>query len=176
MRKSTISTPPNYFDRYIQLVDDIDLPAAFQQSLLEFEALDLHILNNIGDKTYAPEKWTIRQIIQHLTDWERIMGYRALITARKASENPLPSHDENLMSDNLILENRPLQAVLSELKTVRHATIALFEGFDNAILSNTGQSGDYQMSVLGWGFTILGHQRHHFNVIRERYLPLVWPA
>jgi hypothetical protein len=171
-RKSNIHTSPTYFDRYIQLIDDIELGVAFEQSLTEIAEMDLEKLNRLGDRTYAPGKWTIRQIIQHLTDWERIMSYRALIFARKAAENPLPGHDQDVMIQNLNLEHRPLEVVIEELKTVRAATITLFASFDQAALENTGYSWEYELSTLAWGFTILGHQKHHFNIIRERYLAL----
>jgi hypothetical protein len=171
--KSDILTPPSYFDRYISLVEDIPLETAFEKSILEIEQLDLAALLRVGDQTYAPGKWTVRQIVQHLTDWERIMAYRALVFARKATDNPLPGHDQDRMTENLYLDNRSLDQVLGELKSVRQATFTLFDGLDATALSNTGRTWDYELSALAWGFTILGHQKHHFAIIRERYLTIV---
>lgn len=172
MKKSDIQSPPGYFDRYINLMDNIELGEGFAQSIQEIEHFDLEKLRRHGDRTYAPGKWTVKQILQHLTDWERILGYRALIFARSAADGKLAGHDQDAMAQNANLENRSLDSVLAELKFVRHATIAMFEGFDDSALTNTGVSWKYELSVLALGFTILGHQRHHFRIIEEQYLPL----
>jgi hypothetical protein len=172
MKKSDIQTPITYFNRYIDLVDDMDIHQALALSLRELDQLDLEKLLRIGDRTYAADKWTIKQIIQHICDWERIMGYRALVFARRAAEAPLPGHDENGMAHAARVDHRSLQDVLAEMRSVRVATIALFEGMDAEALGQAGMANTAELSALALGFTIVGHQKHHFNIIAERYWPL----
>ena len=97
MKKNAIQPLPKYFDRYINLVDDVDLDEAMERSLAELAHFDRAAYRQLGLQTYAPEKWTVPDVLQHLIDWERIMTYRALIFARQISK-AAPGHDENLMA------------------------------------------------------------------------------
>lgn len=166
---------PSYFDVYINQVADIDLTEAFQQSISALNALDLEKLHAIGDRVYAPGKWTIRDLIQHITDTERIFSYRALRFSRN-DQTPLPGFDENLYAENSGANRRPLEAVLAELRCVRESSIHLFNSFDETALSRTGVMFNYEVSVLGVGFTLIGHQNHHLRILEERYFPMLQTA
>lgn len=172
MTRSDINPMPFYYDRYINLVPDIDLIDAFQQSLETLQNLDLEPYYALGDQVYAEGKWTTRQIFRHLSDWERIFCFRTLVTVRDIGATLSP-YDENLMADNSKANNLSLEETINDLIRVRIATISLFAGFDNEDLMRMIQMPSSQIQVLAKGFTIMGHQTHHLNVIEERYMPLL---
>jgi len=172
MKKTDLTWAPGYFDTYIGKVPDIDLCDAFNQSLTELHQLDVPALRALGDQVYAPSKWTVRDIIQHLSDCERVFSYRALRFARHDS-TALPSFDENLFAETAGANNRPLEQVLEELKLIRASTIALFDTFDETAMRREGTMAGFTLPVLALGFTLVGHQTHHFGIIQERYMPLL---
>ncbi len=172
MKKSDHHWNPCYFDTYINKVADIELAEALTQSLADLQNLNTAKLLSLGDQVYAPGKWTVRDIIQHLTDAERVFSYRALRFARN-DKTTLPGFDENTYAENTGANTRPLEQVLEELKLVRKSTIALFDTFDDDALRRTGVMARSELPVLAIGFTIVGHQQHHFGVLQERYFPLL---
>lgn len=121
------------------------------------------------DYRYAEGKWTIKDIIQHIIDAERIFAYRALRFARN-DKTALPGFDENEYVDEVQSDKRSLQDLLTELAIVRQATLALFKSFSNNELLRTGIASNNPVSVRALGFTIIGHQNHHQRVFQERYL------
>ena len=121
------------------------------------------------DYRYAEGKWTIKDIIQHIIDAERIFAYRALRFARN-DKTALPGFDENDYVDEVQADKRSLQDLLTELAIVRQATLALFKSFSNNELLRTGIASNNPVSVRALGFTIIGHQNHHQRVFQERYL------
>lgn len=171
MKKSDIEKMPEYFDRYIDLVEDIELSEAFDESLEQLKNLDINLLNKTGDKKYAPDKWTVKDIFQHFLDWERILSQRALLFAR-IDGSVAQGVDENTLAENTKTERRTIEDLIEELRIVRLSTKVLFAGFDDEILQNSGTSYKSEMSVLAMGFTIVGHQEHHLKIIEERYFPL----
>lgn len=171
-KRSAIIPVPEYFSRYINQVDDLPLMEAFDQSLAAIDALDLDLLERIGTTVYEPGKWTIAGIFQHIADFERILGYRALVFARKAGIVP-QSLDENLIADNANPDHRGIREVVADLRAARIATRAMFASFDEAMLATIGRVWKDDMQVLAMGFNIIGHQVHHFKVLSERYYPLV---
>lgn len=170
-KKSDIKPMPEYFERYIHLVGDVDLTEAFEQSIRQIEALDKNLLERLEGRTYAPDKWTVKGIFQHIIDFERILSYRALLFARREGSIP-QGVDENLLGANMDADRRTIDDLIEELKIVRLATKSLFESFDGEALHYTGISWKYEISVLGMAFLIVGHQIHHFKVIEEKYFPL----
>lgn len=171
MKKSDINALPQYYDRYINLVPDVELLQAFDDSISQLDQLDRNAMGRLGDKSYSPGKWTLKDIIQHLIDSERIMSYRALMFARRSGAT-LEGFDQDLFAANGNTSRRTVDDLLDELASVRRSTTALFNSFDDEMLLARGISWDIDVSVLELGFTMIGHQLHHVNVIRERYLPL----
>jgi hypothetical protein len=170
-KRSDIYPMPGYFDRYINLVDDVELLEAFDLSIAAIDALDLDLLDSIGTAVYEPGKWTVAGLVQHIADFERILGYRALVYARKAGIVP-QSIDENLVAENSRADHRGIREVVADLRAARVATRAMFASFDEEMLNTVGTIWKYEMQVLAMGFNIIGHQVHHFKVLGERYYPL----
>lgn len=121
------------------------------------------------DYRYAEGKWTIKDILQHLIDAERIFAYRALRFARKDA-TPLPGFDENTYVEAAHASSRSIQDLLTELAVVRQATLSLFKTFSEEDLQQIGTASNHPMSVRALGFVIIGHQNHHQRIFQERYL------
>lgn len=168
MKKDAISPDPGYFIRYIDLVPDVDLAAALETSLETILALDIETLEAKGDYAYAPGKWTVKDLFQHIIDTERIFTYRALMFARN-DQQKIPSMDQDQFAAYADAGHRTIKDLLEELVALRKATIALFGGFSPAALLRTGISWKWEMSVLAVGFATVGHQIHHMNILREKY-------
>ena len=121
------------------------------------------------DYRYAEGKWTIKDIIQHLIDSERVFAYRAMRFARN-DNTILPGFDENSYADATNAGNRSIQELLTEMALVRQCTITLFKSFTKDDLLKMGTASDNKVSVRALGFIIIGHQNHHIEIFTERYL------
>ena len=172
MKKSDIQKMPAYFDRYINLVEDIDLTEALEKYGPNYFEKEKTTLEKLGDNVYAPGKWTVKDIIQHLIDAERIFCYRALRFARN-DKTTLQGFEEDHYAANTNVKNRSLNDLLEEFKLVRQSTIALFKSFDEEALHRTGTSFNTEVSALALGFTMTGHPIHHMKVLKEKYFSLV---
>ncbi len=171
LKRSQIDPIPDYFGPYINLVPDTTLGDAMAASLCHIDELDPELLERIGLRVYQPGKWTVKSVIQHITDFERIFGYRALVYARGAGITP-QGIDEQILAANSNADSRSIREVVAELRSARVSTIDMFAGFDDRMLSIQGRIWNEEMSVLAMGFNMIGHQIHHFGVIAERYFPL----
>lgn len=168
MKKSDIKKMPEHFDEYIQLVANDELLISLQASLLIDKLIDVSLLEKNADYCYKPGKWSIKGILQHLIDAERILAYRALRFARN-DKTVLPGFDEAAYGANATFENRTITDLLEELKIVRIATILLYKNFNDEMLLRNGFCFNVEIDVLSLGFAIVGHQEHHFNVITKNY-------
>jgi len=171
--KITDITPDEYAPyqaSYINLVD----PAYSLAEELEISVHNfIHFVREIPmdkyDYRYAEGKWTIKDIIQHIIDSERIFAYRALRFAR-ADETSLPGFEENMYADNAHGTERSINELLTEMSAVRHANIMMFKSFTEGDFLRKGTASDYTISVRAFGFLIIGHQNHHMKIFKERYL------
>ena len=172
MTKSDIPVMPEYFDRYINLAEDIDLINALAQAASFEQLLPVETLEALGDVRYAPGKWTIKDILQHVIDTERIMAYRALRFARN-DQTELPGFDQDQFGEFTNATRRTVGDLYDEYARVRQSSITLFRNFDRDMLVRSGISSGRPVSVLALGFVVVGHPIHHVNIIKERYLPLL---
>lgn len=172
MKRSTINPMPNYFDRYINLVPDIDIIDAFNNSIEQIKTIDKKQLTKLDGLRYAPGKWTVKDILQHVIDTERIFAYRALRFARN-DNTVLPGYDESSFAMNTTAQERTIDSLLDEMVIVRNSSKKMFENFNETMLLRRGICFNTEMSVLAIGFTLAGHQIHHLRIIEERYLPLI---
>ena len=158
-----------YFSQYINLAPEADVISALKnnhQSVLSFIE---SIPAAKSEHRYAENKWTIKQVINHFIDTERIFAYRALRFARGDSQL-LPGFDENVYAANASLSLTNLQLLSDEFDSVRLSTVLLFKQLTTKELLLKGNMASGQANVLSLGFTICGHAQHHINVIKERYL------
>ena len=172
MKRSDIKTMPQYFEKYINQVGDLELSQAFDESVKQLDRLDRDLLSRLEGKRYAPGKWTVKETLQHVIDWERVLSFRTLLFARKEGSIP-QGVDGDLLAANMNAGRRAIDSLIDELRITRLSTKALFESFDDEALQNTGINWQYEISVLAMGFTIIGHQVHHLKIIEERYYPLL---
>jgi hypothetical protein len=125
---------------------------------------------NAGDlPAYAEGKWTLKEVLGHLIDDERIFAYRALCVAR-ADARPLPGFDENDYVAAAGFEARSMQSLIDEYRLVRQATIAFFDSLSDEQWLRRGIVNGYEASVRGLAFHVAGHELHHLRTVRERYL------
>ncbi len=172
MIKSEIPVMPQFFDRYINLADNTFLLDALTQAATFENLIPAKTLEALGDLRYAPGKWTVKDILQHVIDTERIMSYRALRFARN-DQTALPGYDEEFFAKFTNATRRSIADLYAEYAMVRQSTIALFTSFDEEMLLRNGVCFNQTISVLALGFVLVGHATHHANIIRERYLPLL---
>lgn len=163
---------PQFFDRYINLADNTLILDALTQGATFENLIPAKTLEALGDLRYAPGKWTVKDILQHVIDTERIMSYRALRFARN-DQTALPGYDEELFGQTALGARRAIADLYEEYALVRQSTIALFTSFDEEMLLRSGVCFNQTISVLALGFVLVGHATHHANIIRERYLPLL---
>ncbi|MEO5571542.1 MAG: DinB family protein [Bacteroidia bacterium] len=160
---------PEYYDRYIKKVKGNDL----LKSLEEIHQLTKELLLNLPEEKlnyrYAPGKWTIKEIIGHLMDAERVFAYRALRFARN-DKTQLPSFEENDWADASNAQHRNFAELMNEFDAVRESTLQLFNSFDAEIILRKGIASNVEISVKAIGYSIAGHELHHSEVIKERYL------
>ena len=154
---------------YVALVPEGDLLALLERQLGETTALLQSLPETRGDFAYAPGKWTIKEVVCHLSDAERVFAYRALRFAR-GDQTPLPSFDEQLWAPNSGASRRTLAGLTEEFRMVRGATLALLRGLPPEATTRSGVASGKETSVRALAWIIAGHERHHLKILRERYL------
>lgn len=158
-----------FYAGYITAVPEGDLI-----QLLETQRDDTARLLSVLDDTrarhrYAEGKWSIAEVLGHIIDAERVFTYRAMTFAR-ADASPLPSFDENAWAVASNAGRRPMTSLLAEYKAVRDATIQLFKSFGDAEFARSGVASKNPVSVRALAYIVIGHERHHVRILRERYL------
>lgn len=171
MKNQEVKKNPEFLAYVLKLNGDIALNEALQISLNQIDNLDLAQLERIGLRTYEKNKWTIHKILQHLIDWERIWCFRAIIFARGEGTIPV-AHDQEIMGKHSNADEIPIEQLVNELRMVRQSTIMMFESFNKNILDTSCKFFEYEMPLFTIGLTITAHQIHHFNIIKDRYIPL----
>jgi uncharacterized damage-inducible protein DinB len=162
-------TYPDYYENYIPLVKQNSILEALNADEKETIRFFSSIPSSKENYTYDLGKWSIKQVLVHMIDTERIFAYRALRFARKDEKQPLSFEQDDyvLFAE---LDNRNLLDLVNEFESVRKATISLFNSFSTETLQRSGNTAAGKASVNSIGFTICGHNIHHINVIKDRYL------
>ncbi len=164
-----------YYHRYIERVPDGDIRMILRVQLADTLALLRPLSEEQAAHRYAEGKWSIKQVVGHLADTERIFAYRALRIAR-SDQTPLPGYNENVYADNGGFDARPLHSLLGELEATRAATAALFQSLAEDAWTRVGTANDYPVSVRALAYTTAGHELHHRAILLERYLAPAQPA
>jgi hypothetical protein len=158
-----------YYKTYIDKVGDATLLEALHEGLQATKVFFSDIPIDKLEFRYAEGKWTPKEILLHIIDSERVFAYRALTFARSENSD-LPGFDEGEFSKNSMANRRSMEQLINEFSTVRHATISLYSHFSNETLQRIGKANGSAMSVRAAGFVICGHEKHHIEVVKERYL------
>lgn len=151
-----------------EVPDGRDLFALLEQQAGETAALLRGVSEERSHFRYAPGKWSIREVIAHINDAERVFGYRALRFAR-GDATPLPPFDENAWAAASNAEERTLAEHVAEFQALRSATAAMFRGFRPDWFARTGTASGHTVSVGALLYVTIGHERHHVRILRERY-------
>lgn len=156
------------FQAYVDRVPDGDVLARLRSQAEASEVLFSGLTEEQGDYAYAEGKWSVKRLLQHLVDAERMFCYRAMCVAR-GDTNDLPGFDENAYAEQDGSDSRPLTDVLAEFLAVRAATIALFEGFDGMAWERQGTANGAPITARALPWLVAGHELHHVAILRERY-------
>ena len=158
-----------YFSRYIDLVPEEDVVGMLEAQGRELAAL----LSPLGEEKasfrYAPEKWSVKQVLGHVTDAERIFDYRLLSIARGETKS-LPGFDENDYMRGANFDHRSFADLLDDFDATRRATLTLMRGLADEAWTRAGTANDNRTSARAIAYMVAGHARHHLGVLRERYL------
>lgn len=160
---------PNYYGQYIALVKEDNIRSALAETKKTFLAFLRSIDPKLENHAYAEGKWTVKEVILHCTDTERIFSARALGYARGEKQKSL-SYDENDYAKNCDAHTRSLNDLIEEYEAVANATTALFNSFSEKALASVGETPAGTATVLSVGFSMCGHNLHHMNILKERYL------
>jgi uncharacterized damage-inducible protein DinB len=162
-------TMPESFNRYMDAISENNLEEALRRNTRRFRKLLKDIPKKKINYAYAEGKWTLKELLQHIVDAERVFSFRALHFARKDA-NPLPGFDENVWAITAKAPKRKWNDLVDEFMALRAANELFFTGLDEDQLLSTGTANNTTAVVAGLGFVCAGHVQHHMNIIKERYL------
>jgi hypothetical protein len=158
-----------YYQKYIDLATEDDIVGALDAQARETAALLGSLTDAQAVHRYAPDKWSIKQIVGHITDAERVFAYRILSIARGETK-PLPGFDQEPYVVNGGFDGRTMSDLAEELATVRRANVMMLRALSDEAWRRLGTASENPVSVRVIAFIMLGHERHHLHIIRERYL------
>lgn len=158
-----------YYGKYVALVPEGDLLEILADQCKESWALITGISESKGDHAYAEGKWTIREVVAHIIDTERIFAYRALRIAR-GDTTPLPGFDENRYAPESLAAGRTLTDLAEEFALVRRSNLALLKSLTPAVAARQGVASNTPVSVRAIAWIMAGHLVHHLGILRGRYL------
>ncbi len=158
-----------YYQKYIDLVKGDDIFRILVEQNMESQNVLNSFSENKGNYRYAEGKWTVKEVVGHMMDVERIFAYRALCIARGETK-PLPGMDQDIYVTNGNFNKRQLFDLNYEYRLLRESNILLFGGFDKSVLLSRGNASGYDVTVLALMFMTAGHEKHHLNILMERYM------
>lgn len=163
------SESASFYHKYIALVEGNSIGGIIENYAFELQEFFNSIPDNKADFAYAENKWTVKQVLLHVIDAERIFAYRALRICR-GDQTPLASFDENMYVENSFATARSLSSLKQEFNSVRAATDIFLLALNEEQVKRTGIASNNTISVNALAYIIYGHLLHHQNILRERYL------
>ncbi len=167
--------PPEYAESYANYVSKVpgtDVLGVLESQRLQMLQLFAGRSERDGSFRYAPGKWTVKEVLGHVTDTERIYAYRALRFAR-ADHTPLPGFEQDDFVKNGAFNERTLAGLAEEFALVRSASLALFRSFPEEAWARRGVASQKEVTVRALAFITAGHQIHHRLILEERYFPAI---
>ena len=172
MKRPEANEYAEYYGKYIEKVPGTDVLGILESQRVRMLQLFAGRSERDGNFRYAPGKWTIKEVLGHVTDAERIFTYRALRIAR-GDQTPLASFEQDDYVKDGRFASRTLADLVEEFAAVRGASIALFRSFDDAAWSKRGVASEKEVTVRALGFITAGHQIHHRVILEEQYFPAI---
>lgn len=169
MKRPQPNEYPSFYQNYVDNVKTDNIIKELTDQVLNIQAIISEIPEEKENHRYAEGKWTIKEIIGHIIDTERVLGYRAMRFARK-DKTALPGYDENWFVANANFQKQSLYSLGHEFAIVREANLALFKVWDDEAFSQMGVANNLDVSVRAILYMIAGHATHHINVIKTKYL------
>ena len=169
MKRPETSEYAEFYAGYVSLVEETDIVSALQTQLTEIEILFAEMPLEKAGYRYAPDKWSIKQLLGHMIDGERVFAYRALRFARN-DQTPLPGFDQDTFMENSNFDERTIADLLEEFLYLRQANVIFFKTLDEKAWSNIGTASNAPVSVRAIAYVMVGHVRHHVNILRQHYL------
>jgi hypothetical protein len=158
-----------YYEGYINRVPDGTILENLKKSIIETKAIFSTIPQSKGDYAYAEGKWTIKELLCHMIDVERVMSYRAFCISRNDKTSlPVFDHDNYVVESNV--SSRTIADLMEEFEAIRAITILQFQHFTDEMLVRIGTASSFPVSPRALGFIIIGHEAHHMKILKERYL------
>lgn len=158
-----------FYRKYVERVPDGDIIAILATQIEDTLAVVRDLTEQQALHAYAPDKWSVKQVIGHITDTERVFSYRMLRFARMDT-TPVASFDENEYAANAMSDARPLASLIAELAATRRSTVALLAGLPADAWTRTGPASGYDVSVRALAWISAGHELHHREILGSRYL------
>ena len=172
MERPESSEYADYYANYISKVPGSDVLGVLESQRLQMLQLFTGRSERDGSFRYAPGKWTVKEVLGHITDTERIFTYRALRFAR-ADQTPLPGFEQDDYVRSGAFGDRTLAGLAEEFGAVRTASVSLLRSFNEEAWSRRGVASQKEVTVRAIGFMIAGHQIHHRIILEERYFPAI---
>ncbi|OZB96685.1 DinB family protein [Paenibacillus sp. XY044] len=157
------------FEKYVRLVPEGKLEEILNGSLNRTTAFYAALTEEKGNYRYAPGKWSLKEVLGHITDNERIMSYRLLRIAR-GDTTPLSGYDEELLMEGAAFDRFSITELLGDFATVRRSTLTLLRSIPDEAWTRRGIVNGYESTAAAWAYILTGHEIHHYNVIQERYI------
>jgi uncharacterized damage-inducible protein DinB len=158
-----------YYETYVSLVEEIDIVSALEKQLSEWHSLFAEISEEKANFRYAEGKWSIKEVVGHLIDGERVFAYRAFRFSRN-DKTSLSGFEQNSYVANSNFSNAELTDLIEELLLLRRANILFFKNLSDEAWLRTGTASEAEVSVRALAYIMVGHIRHHANILRSRYL------
>ena len=157
-----------FYETYVSKVPDGDVLEVLARGAERAAALFGGLTEEQGLHRYAPGKWSVKEVLGHITDTERVMSYRALCVGR-GDQTPLPAFDENAYIENWDFDRVSTADLLADFRSVREETIRLLRGFDDETARRRGTASGKPITVRALAYIIAGHEMHHRLILEERY-------
>jgi len=157
-----------FYNEYISLIGDDDVIEVLEEQRKTSEKFLNTFTENQGNYSYADGKWTVKEVLGHVIDTERVMAYRALAFARNEGQS-LPGFEQDDYVAESNFNRRSLVDLINEFKTLRESNIILFKSFDDEIFNRRGTANESEVTVLALIYIIAGHEKHHIIILKERY-------
>lgn len=169
LKRPDLEEFPVYMRSYVQLIPEGDIIQILNGQIASTQEIFSAVTEKQAEYSYAEGKWTLSEVLGHLTDTERIMNYRILRIAR-GDKSPLMGFDENEYVQEASFNERPIADLLEDYQNVRRATISLLKGLPQKSLQNKGNANGFEVTVETIAYMIAGHELHHIKIIQEKYL------